>query len=77
MKKQLVQKPKRKVGRPRKEKSIDEFVSGIEKERLTEHEQELFYSHADHAEIQRYVRTTTPRYADDDEDSFSFWYGQN
>ena len=76
--KKFEQKPKRKVGRPRKEKkSIDEFVSDIEKERLSEQEQELFFSHADHAEIQRYVRTTIPTYADDDVDSFSYWYGQN
>ncbi len=70
-------KEKGKVGRPRKsDKSIVEFVGDIEKDRLAEQEQEIFYNHVDHAVIEKYVRTYVSSSSEEDVDSFSYWYGQ-
>ena len=59
------------------DKSIAEFVGDIEKDRMAEQEHEIFFSHVDHAEIEKYVREYLPVSSDDDIDNFSYWYGQN
>ena len=73
-----VKKTKGKIGRPRKEaKSIAEFVGDIEKDRLAEQEHELFYTHIDHAEIEKYVKNKVSGPAEDEVDNFSYWFGQS
>ena len=77
--KKTLQEPKRKAGRPRKAaKSIEQFVDEIDIDRMTELEQEVFYRNADQHEVEQYVRGSRTSYKrDDDEDSFSYWFGQN
>lgn len=71
-------KSKGKVGRPRKtDKSIAEFVGDIEKDRLSEQEQEIFFNHIDHEEIEKYVRTYVSASADEEVDNFGYWFGQS
>jgi hypothetical protein len=53
-------------------------VDGPVKENFLEMEEELLH-HVDSADIEKYIRPSRKfqSYANEDEDSFAFWYGQN
>ena len=68
-----------KRGRKPKVHTEDNYdVDGPVKENFLEMEEELLH-HVDSADIEKYIRPYRKfqSYADDDEDSFAFWYGQN
>ena len=67
-----------KRGRKPKVRIDDDLENGPVQENFLEMEEDLLY-HEDTVEIERYVRPSRglDSYADSEEDSFAFWYGQN
>jgi hypothetical protein len=60
-----------------KDEYIDVDENGGRGENFTDMDEELLY-HLDSAEIERYIRPYRKYESEEtDEDSFSYWYGQN